>query len=357
MTAARRGWLVSPRFDLALLSGPALVATAVAFALPAGTGVPPAAWLVLVVFIDVAHVWASLYRTYLDPAELRRRPVLYAVTPLAALAGGAALYSLGSAWFWTVLAYVAVHHFIKQQIGFVALYRVRDGLSTRSPEAHLERAAVWAVTLLPLLWWHVHLPRTFEWFVVGDFVVGLPAWVLPPAATLAVAVVAAHVVLRLRSRRAAPGRDLWIGTTAAAWFGGIVLTDSDAAFTATNVVLHGVPYVALVVWVSRERWSREGTGPALRSLFFGPGLVLGIGLLLVLGTVEEGLWDALVWHEREAWRGAWDPPPWVPGVAVPLLAVPQITHYVLDGFIWKLPSNPSVRAVLSAPHEDPTPPR
>ncbi len=349
----RPGWLVSPAFDLGLCSGPALVAVAVAFALPDGAELTLAGWLLLVVAIDVAHVWASLYRTYLDPAERRRRPVLYTVTPLACLAVAAALSSASPALFWTVLAYVAVHHFIKQQIGFVALYRVRAGLPTRDFDARLERGAVWAVTLFPILWWHAQLPRSFDWFLPGDFVPGLPPWTLLPAGALAAAVVAAHVVRRIVSRRAAPGRDLWLATTAAAWFGGIVLTDGDVAFTATNVVLHGVPYLALVAWVGRAQWTAADAGagdappgPARRGLFFGPGLVAFVALVVALAFVEEGLWDALVWHDHEALFGAWDVPPWVPAVAVPLLVVPQATHYVLDGFIWKLPSNPRLASVL-----------
>ena len=34
------------------------------------------------------------------------------------------------------------------------------------------------------------------------------------------------------------------------------------------------------------------------------------------------------------------------GLVVPLLAVPQITHYLLDGFLWRRRSNPRVAEVL-----------
>jgi hypothetical protein len=346
LTPGRPGWLVSPAFDLGLLSGPAVVAVAIAFALPGSAPLSLAGWIVLVVLIDVAHVYASLYRTYLDPIERRRRPVLYTVTPLAVLAVGSALYSVGEGLFWTVMAYVAVHHFVKQQIGFVALYRVREGIAVRSGEARVERAAVYAVTLFPVVWWHAHLPREFEWFLKGDFLVGLPMWTLVPAGAAAAAAVVAHVVLRVRSRRAAPGRDLWIVTTAAVWFSGIVLTEGAAAFAVTNVVLHGIPYMALVAWVGREQWTHLDRGPALRSLFFGSGWTVFVGLLFVLAIVEEGLWDVLVANEHPSLFGSWSVPGWVPSVAVPLLAVPQVTHYVLDGFIWKLPSNPRLRSVL-----------
>jgi hypothetical protein len=31
---------------------------------------------------------------------------------------------------------------------------------------------------------------------------------------------------------------------------------------------------------------------------------------------------------------------------VPLLAVPQVTHYVLDGFIWRRKTNPEMEQVV-----------
>jgi len=42
-----------------------------------------------------------------------------------------------------------------------------------------------------------------------------------------------------------------------------------------------------------------------------------------------------VWHDR-AWLfgDGWDLPAWQL-VIVPILALPQLTHYVLDGFIWR----------------------
>ncbi len=340
-------WLVSPAVDGSLLVAPPLVALVVAFGLPQGTDVSPLARLLLVVGIDVTHVWASLYRTWWDPVErIERRALLWA-TPAVALVSASLLCSVSEALFWTVLAYFAVWHFIKQQIGFVALYRIRQGLPGGTLDARVERAAVWAVTGFPVLWWHAHLPRSFSWFLEGDFIVGLPAWVLPPAGLLAAGVVGAHVVLRLRSGIASPGRDLWLALTAAVWFGGIVFTDADLAFTATNVVLHGVPYLVLVAWVGRRQWQVLDRGPARRGAFFGLGIAGFLLPLLLIAGIEEAAWDALVWHDHEAVFGVWDPPSWAATLAVPLLAVPQITHYLLDGFIWKLgPENSRLRAAL-----------
>jgi hypothetical protein len=39
--------------------------------------IPDWAWILLIVGIDVAHVYSSIHRTYVDPHELSRRPILY----------------------------------------------------------------------------------------------------------------------------------------------------------------------------------------------------------------------------------------------------------------------------------------
>ena len=73
-------WLVSAPWDLAVFGGSALLALAL-LAWAAMTGAlddatPAWAWVLTVVLVDVAHVWATAYRVYADPAERRRRPGL-----------------------------------------------------------------------------------------------------------------------------------------------------------------------------------------------------------------------------------------------------------------------------------------
>jgi hypothetical protein len=318
----------------------------VAIALPKGLELPTLGWLVIVVGIDVAHVYASLYRTYLQPGEFRRRPALYLGTPAVCLAVLFALQALGSAWFWTAMAYAALHHFIKQQAGFTALYRRRAGLGRTG--ARLERWACYVLCGWPVLWWHAHLPLTFEWFVEGDFIVGLPTWVLWPTGLASVAILVAHFLQRLREKCDTPGRDLWLIMTGLVWGGGIVLGGGDAAFTLSNVVHHGVAYLALVAWAAHGRWRTTGIGPAYPRWFRPQGAVFFLIPLFFLALVEEGFWDVWVWQEN-AWlfgdHGS--PPGWLAWVAAPVLALPQVTHYVLDGYIWRLDgSNPGLVEAL-----------
>jgi hypothetical protein len=327
------GWLVSPAYDVAWFSGPALLAAAGALLLPEGAEVGLLGWLALVVLVDVAHTWATLYRAWLAPDVRRDRPGLLWGVPLAAFGGAVTLHSLAPTWFWTVLAYVAVFHFVRQQQGFAALYRARAGVPRAALEARVEHATVAMLCVFPVVWWHAHLPRAFSWFTATDFLVGLPGWVVPIAGIVTAGLFATWAALRLRGRVWQPGRDLWVLSTAASWTVGIVLTNGDAAFTLANVVAHGIPYFALVHHVGRRQW-RDGEGALTPGWFAPAALGAFLAIPILAAVLEEVAWDALVW--REHLFAPADLPEWVATLAVPLLATAQLTHYLLDGWLWRL---------------------
>lgn len=341
---AGSAWIWNRHVDLAVFGGSALVALAFVALGPSlwdDGALPLWGFFAFVVAIDVAHVWSTLYRTYLDVAELKRRPLLYAGVPLGSLAIGIALHSVSAVWFWRTLAYVAVFHFIRQQAGWVAIYRARANERERVDRV-VDDAAVYASTLFPLAYWHAHAPRAFEWFVEGDFV-ALPSLraMLPALAALWALALLAYAVRAwtwFRRGRLNVGKHLVVTTTTVTWLVGIVLTDSDFQFTVANVIVHGAPYFALLYFYLRER-AREGAGGALGAVARG-GVAAFFGVAVCFAFVEELLWDRVVWHARPSlFGGSWQSGPTlsprVLAIVVPLLALPQATHYVLDAVLWR----------------------
>jgi len=79
-TPAPSRWLFSPAADLAAFGGSAALSVAL-LAVGAHLGLldgykadtPEWTWVAAVLLIDVAHVWSTLFRVYLDPVEFRRR--------------------------------------------------------------------------------------------------------------------------------------------------------------------------------------------------------------------------------------------------------------------------------------------
>jgi hypothetical protein len=345
VTDARAGyWLFSAPVDLAAFLGSALAALGLLW-LGAAWGLlhsdaPDWTWIAAVLLIDVAHVYATNYKVYFDSEELRRRPFLYALVPLLGYALGVALYSEGALAFWRALAYLAVFHFVRQQYGWVVLYRARLN-ETGRVGFWIDTVAIYAATIYPLFYWHAHLPRQFSWFIPNDFA-ALPALVesvARPVYWLALGLYLARAFYRgFIARRFNPGKDIVVVTTALCWHVGIVTFNSDYAFTVTNVIIHGVPYLALVYWHAQRRRAAAPTVYRWLARNFGVFLLA----LWMLAFVEEFFWDKTVWHERGWLFGAgWQADAWKMWLA-PLLALPQLTHYFLDGFIWRRRSNPEM---------------
>ena len=350
----RQAWLVSARWDLTVFGGSAALAAAL-LAVGHVQGhllgpAPPWLFLIAVVGVDVAHVWSTAYRVYLDPVERGRRAGLYLGIPVTAYVIGVLLHTVSAALFWRVLAYVAVLHFVRQQYGWVALYRRKMGPSSR-PDRWLDDAAIYSATLYPLLYWHANLPREFEWFIAGDFVPGLPAGaaqaLLPVHLAISLVYAGRQAQLLLSGRPVSAGKNVIVLTTWLTWYVGIVVLDSDYAFTVTNVLVHGIPYLAFV-WVhGRTRYA--GSPDGIGRVFQRRAWPLYLLPLLALAWSEEWLWDRLVWHDHASLFPGPElgPGPALLALVVPLLALPQATHYLLDAWIWRVrPENPDLAREL-----------
>ena len=346
-------WIFGRRVDLAAFGGSALLAFAL-LGVGAALGIleadsPDWVWLGAVLAIDVAHVWSTLFRVYLDGLEVRRRPLLYLGAPIGLYGLGVLLHAFGSGLFWTVVAYLAVFHFVRQQVGWVRLYhrRERSMGTLRRADRWLDEGATYAATLWPLVWWHAHLPRSFHWMLEGDFVVGLASEVATGTFPLYAGLLALWTLRQLQrfagDAPPSPGKVLVVLTTAACWYVGIVALDGDFAFTVTNVLIHGVPYLVLTYRYGRARAEGEPRAKTLRRVL-GGGAVAFLALVALLAFLEEALWDRYVWHDRAHLFGEGATlEAMALSLLVPLLALPQLTHYLLDGFVWRRGSMPAQR--------------
>jgi hypothetical protein len=346
MPTPAQPWIRSGRYDGLFILAPPFLALLAVLALPAPfrstAQMPLLAWVLLVVLIDVAHVYGTLFQTYFDPVRRQQRRTLLWVVPLACYAAGVALHGVGGLLFWRVLAYLAVFHFIRQQYGFLRIYSRHDA---PAPGRWLATALIYYATIYPLIYWHLSPGRNFNWFVDGDFVqLDWPAGRYA-ATVLYVGLISAYLVREAyswyRTRYLNLPRNLLLGGTLLSWYAGIVLFNGDLAFTLLNVVSHGIPYLALV-WNGGPA-ARNAPSPPRRGAWAGRyGLAVFLGLVALFALLEEGLWDGLVWREHGtvfAWFQRL-PPVASPALLmwlVPLLALPQSTHYVLDGFIWRRP--------------------
>jgi hypothetical protein len=366
-------WLFSKNIDLFLLLLPVWLCWLACFALPESIlqkDLPLWFWAVFILGIDVSHVWSTIFRTYLDKDEFSRHKSLLLYAPVISFIAFFALASISQMWFWRVLAYLALYHFIKQQYGFLALYHLKSGKNLHA-KIFKDKWIIYFGMLYPVAYWHISGNRVFNWFIQHDFInigeqITIYAQQLKPIVEQALPIfnvvywliLVAWLVeewLRTKSMNLPlqKGKILWIITTATNWYLGIVFFNSDIVFSLTNVVAHGIPYMVLVLYyVDRKKQIRQSTDTKTLT---EKGLSIGLMLLLILFLAfgEEYLWDMLLYREKQplfesliSYPIAAATNPFIQAIVLALLSIPQVSHYIIDGYIWKGKKNPYVKKVF-----------
>ena len=84
-------------------------------------------------------------------------------------------------------------------------------------------------------------------------------------------------------------------------------------------------------------------------LLASKGFLALSALLLIFAYIEEFFWNELIWKEHTWLYGSFfstwsDQLPTIGfAVIVGLLTMPQLTHYILDGFVWKKDTHTGIR--------------
>lgn len=348
--SASQPWIGKSWIDILFILLPSFVSLLLVFLFPSvfqqQDGLSDAWWVVLILLIDVAHVYSTLYRTYFDKEAYKEQRTKLLLIPFVSFVLMVLMYSQSALFFWRILAYTAVFHFVRQQYGFMRLYSRKEMASVVNRK--IDAITIYSSTIYPLLYWHLSGNRNFNWFVEGDFIqLSFAASLLNIAAVLYLVILFTYlikeIVFTYQSGAFNIPRNMVVAGTAASWYFGIVYFNGDMAFTLLNVVSHGVPYMALI-WLYGKKKEDQfyKKGDKLMQLIFSRyGLFLFLGIIFLLAFLEEGLWDITLWKEHtqvfsifhftntRLSNGALS-------VIVPLLALPQVTHYIIDGFIWRI---------------------
>lgn len=366
-------WLFSKKLDLLVLFLPVWIVWIVAFILPEeviNKEVGLWVWVVFVLGIDVSHVWSTIFRTYIDKEEFRLNKRVLILAPIVGFIIFFSIAAISNLLFWSILAYLAVFHFVKQQFGFMRLYQAK---SAKRPQHKWlnDKTIIYLSMLYPIFYWHINSSRAFEWFVQGDFL-SIGHWIsefssineILPIVNLIGTIgywslisywLYGEIKYFSTDKNTFPwGKILWVLTTAVNWFLGIVYFNSDLVFTMTNVVAHGVPYLALVFfYVEKKKVIKiPDYSMSIRKVTMSITVMLAIVLILAFG--EEYLWDMLLYRDNESffenilsYPAAQLSSPIGQALALALLSLPQVTHYILDGFIWKSNEhNPYLKKIL-----------
>lgn len=294
--AARRTWIVSPRWDLGWLIGSAIVVPLVLALTWAGAS-SALINLGVTALVGGPHLFSTFLATYLDPRFRRsHRGILAAITILVPA-------FVVTMTFWNFQALLSVFIFaasahVIQQNGYLAdLYRRRGSPSEPAGHRWIDYGLL-AVCFYPIAGYKL----VHDDFRLGGVTILLPGflkhdatWQLTWAAFVVFGLLwIAKSVAEARAGRLNAPKTLLIGFTAAIAFLVPACASGprlELAFQSVNM-WHSIQYLG-IVWIvlklRRERGLLEGRfvrrlagGPGACWLFYGTCFGLSVALLLVI---------------------------------------------------------------------------
>jgi hypothetical protein len=398
-------WILDRRSDLTWYIGSAAVGwTYLLLVLWLGRGladplndplatVPVGPWLVpitlklLVVvswgyLLDAPHLFATLARTYLDPAEweIRRAPllrswgffllgpvvvlspyVLGTIVPLPRWALG-----LGSIAFTVFFQLWAYFHVVQQHWGFLRLYQRKHGLEDPL-ELRVDRGFFLASMYLPLVRF-----MTAPWYAETPFPpLGLQAPILggrsvadvlhPVATALYAACVVGYVGFQLQLKGPRNGSKLLFLASIAPLHGVVFSHPLLVSFVLPIVTVgHNLQYHRIVWMYGQRRYAADPTQPpVLRKVFSSLWLygLLGLAFTFALYHGPWVIWaseeaalhlDKWAFHGLAAVAGAENPTQRELGAEIVQWFVMgwAMQHYYLDARIWRVSQDKTVHDTL-----------
>lgn len=304
------------------------------------------------VIFDVSHVWGSLYRGYFHRENMKRHRSLLIAIPIFSFTllviawwigyfSGRELYILPI----YILAWFAVFHFIKQQVGFMMLYSRRESSEEiwSSWKNRGDMLMMWTVTIIPMLYWWTHYESvSFEWFEAGEF--ALIADILPTMPYIWIVYFLAillytifQLVLSFSWHQSNPLKYFYLLGTALVWYFGIVFYNSAIIFWFGNMLVHGMNYYGIIIGSTLKE--KEKYPPLFQKSIFKYIYLFLPASLILFALIEEYSWDQFLWQSRSSifWEYFYNSiiSPLGISLVVAWLWSIQLTHYILDRYIWK----------------------
>jgi hypothetical protein len=278
-------------------------------------------WFAIMVAIDKAHIWSTVFRSYLDREVRREHPLLLYAGPLIFVLLGLAIeLTLGVKMLVRLFLYFQMFHVMRQQYGWIAQVARRTRPRGSRISLRWDKTLIYAMVLVPFLWSHV---------APGEYLGGLE---LTPRPMLAHCLAALFVgcVLGYGGLQAArrwvhhetvsTSELLVAGTTTFVW--GAMMLAPSRYWLFMSLTYHAVPYIGATLWTAKDRQSERAMW---RHRFAVPSFLV---VLLVWGYFWQQIQDGFL-HAAPHSIGA------VPLTLTALALVVPSMHYAIDGVIWK----------------------
>lgn len=297
-------------------------------------------WPVPILLLDASHFWSTIFRTYLsrDGTKVYLKSMLW--SPVICYFACAICFWIDPVIFWRLFGYFALYHLMRQQDGLLKVYTRNEA---KNWSKKIDVFCIQAFVFLPILFWHF-TPRKFFWFDESLLMVYYSPFLSKLVRYILFSILGFYILKTIvnfvKSRTLNLGAVSLVLSTFVTWYYGIIYYNNDTVFTITNIVAHGVPYLYMV-FISTYNKSYKSNLKIVEKLYGAPIVVavfFFVFTLVALSFFEEFLWDVFFWKNTRNLVVEIKPfildKFWLTFL-VPLLALPKMTHYLIDGFIWK----------------------
>jgi hypothetical protein len=287
------------------------------------------------------HLVATWSRVYFDKREVKERPIALLAAPVAififvALTTWKAGYE-GTRLLNSIILYWATWHFVAQNWGILRIYQRKSGEPLNTLALRLERPLL----LLFVAWCVLFRIYTGPRVLFGTEVLHVvpPTWLVWGLLVPVIGLFLVYLGARVAARHQPYARAAWVrfAFLFCAFLGffvpfQMITTDDTSAFAAA-ACWHGFQYLGMVRFYHRNTW-RNGVDPDAKiiSWLSQPGYQRGalyMAFLLALAGSVYGVIYALALVTKES---GWNLATWGGVVWITL----TLSHYWLDGVIWKL---------------------
>jgi hypothetical protein len=277
-----------------------------------GSRIFPIYFFVSYSLIGSGHIYATNWRTYLNPAELKRS-TMYLWVPLLCFA---AFFSWSYfSWTWLALlpAYSQLWHHTRQSYGIQKWYQKQNNKYRKTSDYFL-----YALCFLPMAVFHFRQPTSLQSFLLPKDLLLYPNEALEKFFLGAYLVcLAAWVCYEWKNRKEREWNRLsFLAVTFLLNGGCFILGRNEWEIMFPLVAYHGSCYLGLTSLALNR--TRKKTFSMKKAVFFVLLLALCFGFYERAIEFKQG-------HFSLLWESVWA------GVYV----TPIMCHYVYDAFLWK----------------------
>jgi hypothetical protein len=273
---------------------------------------------VFLLFLDFPHAYSTFLKVGLDQKGLRRDYWFYLAMPVFCflLVFSFASYSIAAAK--SAIGYINMYHSLRQEYGWIMFSRRTAGEQDKLG-LNLDKLMIYSLTFFTIIWLHTLPAQDAWWLFPNDLVFSLPVSIGLISQKIFWGISLFYVLAQLwKIKRGDPvnlAKFFILSMIGIAWYVGIV---HYTGVTWMLDSLHAFAYIFFVFKYKNNIRSEEArVAPATPNPI---AKYNNFYLYLILAACSYVSYRLYLTSN-----------PWV----FAILFVPSVSHYILDGFIWK----------------------